>query len=145
MKAWRCSIDARLLWRLFLDVSRATVGSWLSLLTLSCLTRNKQSSQLIGCQALFETISTHAPLKHARPIKRQGETNGAVQLSSEQNEALPGASEEARGTGCNLNGPLYCTFRITQHPIVGQVTLLNTHPLAIPTNHTFTFTSPPNP
>lgn len=44
---------------------------------------NKQSSQLIACQVLFETISTHAPLKHARPIKRQGETNRAVQLSSE--------------------------------------------------------------
>lgn len=73
-----------------LDVSRATVGSWLSLLTLSSLSRNKQSSQLIACQVLFETISTRAPLKHARPIKRQEKTNRTVQLSSEQNEALPG-------------------------------------------------------
>lgn len=43
------------------------------------------------------------------------------------------------GAACTLNGPLCSprkTFRITQLPIVGQVTLLHTH---TPINHTFTF------
>lgn len=91
--AWRCCIDARFLCRPPLCASRATVGSWLSLLTLSCLTPpNKQSSQLIACQVLFETISTHAPLKHARPMKRHGETNRAVQLSSQTKWSTSGAA-----------------------------------------------------
>lgn len=64
---------------------------------------------------------------------------------SEQNGTLPGASKEDRGSGCTLNGPLCCprkTFRITQHPIVSQVTPLHTHPPLIPTNHSFTFKPP---
>lgn len=51
---------------------------------------NKQSSQLRACQVLCETISTRALVEHARPIRRRGKMNRAVQLSREQNEALPG-------------------------------------------------------
>lgn len=96
---WMCfRHGGGLLWMLSLDISTATLGSWLNLLTLSCLFPNKQSSQLTACQPLFETISTHAPLKHARPIKRQWKTNRATQLSSEQNQALPGGRLGGAGT-----------------------------------------------
>lgn len=79
--------------------------------------------------------------------KGRGRQTEPCSCPPEQNKALPGASEEDRGTGCTLNGPLCSpseTFRITQHPIVVQVTVLHTHPLPIPTNHTFTFTTPPS-
>lgn len=87
-----------------LDLSRATVGSELSLLTLSCLSPNKQSSAPIACQVLFETIGTHAPLKHARPIKRQGKLNKTAQLSPETKRSTSGASAK---DGYTLNGSLY--------------------------------------
>lgn len=91
-----------------LDLSRATVGSELSLLTLSCLSPNKQSSAPIACQVLFETIGTHAPLEHARPIKRQGESNKTAQLSPETKRSTSGASAE---DGYTLNGSLYAPNR----------------------------------
>ncbi|GLD56225.1 uncharacterized protein AKAME5_000859500 [Lates japonicus] len=77
--------------------------------------------------------------------KGRGRQTELCSCPAKQNEGLPGASEEDQGTGCTLNGPLCSprkTFRITQHPIVGQVTTLHTHPLPTPTNNTFTFTNP---
>lgn len=91
---YRCSFPLKTVPGCF----RATVGSWLSLLILCRLSPppNKQSSQLRACQVLCETISTRALVEHARPIRRRGKMNRAVQLSREQNEALPGPARRTR-------------------------------------------------
>lgn len=51
----------------------------------------------------FETISPDGPLKHARLIKKRGETTRTVQLSSERKCSTSGAREENVDS---LNGPL---------------------------------------
>lgn len=88
---------------------------------------NKQSSQMRACQVLCETIRTRALVKHARPIRRRGKMNRAVQLSREQNEALPGPVRRTRVHP--KSAIVLCKKNLKGHraPSCG---------LSIPTNHT---------
>lgn len=88
---------------------------------------NKQSSQLRACQVLCETIRTRALVEHARPIRRRGKMNRAVQLSRAQNEALPGPVRRTRVHP--KSAIVLCKKNLKGHraPSCG---------LSIPTNHT---------
>lgn len=143
MVVWRCFIEACFLWRLSLDISRATVGSRLSRLTLSCLSPNKQILPADSMPGSVWNNQFSCPSQACQANQKAGEDKQSCAAVLRTKWSTSGASEEDRGTGCTLNGPLCSprkTFRITEHPIVGQVTLLHTHPQRIPTNRTFTFT-----
>lgn len=129
MVAWSRYIGPCFLWMLSLDAFWSRC--WLLALFVDFvlpLPPNKQSSQLIACQVLFETISTRALLEDARPIRRQGKTNSAVQLSSEQNEALPGP---ARGTARSKSAIVLSQENLQDH------TAPNCAPGDTPTIHTY--------
>lgn len=116
-----------------LDISTATAGSWN--LFVGFFFFFPASSQINNppswrrARVCFETISPHGSLKHARLIKKRGETTRTVQLSSERKCSTSRAREEDGGT---LNGSL---FQPSNTIVFGAT--------PIPTNHILTFTPPP--
>lgn len=96
------------------------------MLTSSCLSPHKQSALLTVCQVLFETISTHGPLKHARPIKNRVRQTELCSCPLKQKVALPGVVWRTRTLGTPK--------------MQSQVALFYSVALPKPTNHTYTFT-----
>lgn len=110
---WRCRI------------SRATLGSWLSLLTLSCLSPNKTILPADSMPASVWNNQYSCPPRACQANQKAGRRQTELRSCPAKTKwSTSGASDEVHPKWIIVRNQKK-TFRFRQHPVVGQETLLH--------------------